>query len=212
MSTASLSSPTLLKLTESSPHEVDAAPLDYLFIELVECIRCSATAAYNQYKRAEEEMQRAGFQEDIISKKAAQMDPEAELEEQLSARLERAGAHVGSSLTERLLKDKSRFVEPLDIIKFVCKDVWIACWGKQVDNLRTNHRGVYIIQDNSFRPIRKLSSWEGHEDTLKQARLHVHFTLGLLRGVLRRLELNAGVTMELTKPPQCGFQIRLSKT
>lgn len=28
----------------------------------------------------------------------------------------------------------------LDVLKFVCKDVWTAIWEKQVDNLRTNHR------------------------------------------------------------------------
>ena len=32
------------------------------------------------------------------------------------------------------------FSETLDAIKFICKDIWAACWDKQVDNLRTNHR------------------------------------------------------------------------
>jgi len=32
------------------------------------------------------------------------------------------------------------FAETLDAIKFICKDIWAACWDKQVDNLRTNHR------------------------------------------------------------------------
>jgi hypothetical protein len=40
----------------------------------------------------------------------------------------------------RLCRDRPLFAETLDVIKFVCKDVWIALWDKQVDNLRTNHR------------------------------------------------------------------------
>ena len=32
------------------------------------------------------------------------------------------------------------FSDTLDAIKFICKDVWAACWDKQIDNLRTNHR------------------------------------------------------------------------
>jgi len=32
------------------------------------------------------------------------------------------------------------FADTLDIIKFICKDIWAACWDKQIDNLRTNHR------------------------------------------------------------------------
>lgn len=42
------------------------------------------------------------------------------------------------------------FSETLDAIKFICKDMWAACWDKQVDNLRTNHRvceAIYRIFD-----------------------------------------------------------------
>jgi len=59
-----------------------------------------------------------------------------------------------------------------------------------VDNLRTNHRvsivfislasipdtfmtpqGVYVLQDNSFKPISRLSSWDGRADALHRAKL-----------------------------------------
>lgn len=40
----------------------------------------------------------------------------------------------------RLCRDRALFTETLDAIKFICKDIWAACWDKQVDNLRTNHR------------------------------------------------------------------------
>jgi len=40
----------------------------------------------------------------------------------------------------RLIKDRPRFTDTLDTIKFICKEVWVAVWDKQVDNLRTNHR------------------------------------------------------------------------
>lgn len=31
-------------------------------------------------------------------------------------------------------------LEPLDVIKFICKDFWIAIFKKQIDKLQTNHR------------------------------------------------------------------------
>lgn len=40
----------------------------------------------------------------------------------------------------RLAFSKPRFTDSLDIVKFVCKDVWTAAFNKQIDNLRTNHR------------------------------------------------------------------------
>jgi hypothetical protein len=71
----------------------------------------------------------------------------------------------------RLCRDRPPFVDTLDAIKFICKDMWAACWDKQVDNLRTNHRGVYVLQDNLFKPIARLSSWEGRPDATKRAKL-----------------------------------------
>jgi hypothetical protein len=88
----------------------------------------------------------------------------------------------------RLCKDKHMFADTLDAIKFICKDVWAACWDKQIDNLRTNHRvrkkvtfcqhlkrskyqGVYVLQDNAFKPISRLSSWEARSETTRKARL-----------------------------------------
>lgn len=49
-------------------------------------------------------------------------------------------------------------MDTLDIIKFICKDFWIAVFQKQIDNLKTNHRGVYVLTDNSFRWLSKMSS------------------------------------------------------
>src|SRR5882757_6775022 len=43
-------------------------------------------------------------------------------------------------MRSRLVKDRPRFTDTLDTIKFICKEVWVAVWDKQVDNLRTNHR------------------------------------------------------------------------
>ena len=51
--------------------------------------------------------------------------------------------------------------DPLETIKFICKDIWIALYDKQIDNLRTNHRGVYVLQDNSFPPLLRISGNAG---------------------------------------------------
>lgn len=43
-------------------------------------------------------------------------------------------------------------------MKAICKDFWNAVFKKQVDNLRTNHQGVYVLQDNKFRFLMSMSS------------------------------------------------------
>lgn len=40
----------------------------------------------------------------------------------------------------RYARDKGRLGDPLEAIKFLCKDFWQALFKKQVDNLKTNHR------------------------------------------------------------------------
>lgn len=55
-------------------------------------------------------------------------------------RLESLGYRVGQGLAERFAKDKPRFTDHLEVIKFLCKDLWTLLFRKQIDNLKTNHR------------------------------------------------------------------------
>jgi trafficking protein particle complex subunit 6 len=84
-------------------------------------------------------------------------------------RLERLGFRVGQGLSEKFSRDRPRFNTAgindfagigggqgmnvgsvndvqLDVIKFLCKDIWTVVWRKQVDNLKTNHRVSHILQ------------------------------------------------------------------
>jgi len=50
-------------------------------------------------------------------------------------------------LSFRSTKDIQRFKDELETMKFVCKEVWNVVYKKQIDNLRTNHHGVYNLHD-----------------------------------------------------------------
>ncbi|GMP37189.1 hypothetical protein CsSME_00008991 [Camellia sinensis var. sinensis] len=56
-------------------------------------------------------------------------------------RIEAIGYHVGHQLSERYTMDRPRFSDHLKAIKFICKDFWTELFKKQIDNLKTNHRG-----------------------------------------------------------------------
>lgn len=53
--------------------------------------------------------------------------------------------------------NKPRPTTPLDAIKFICKDLWILLYRKQIDNLKTNHRGVFVLTDQRFQPLSRMS-------------------------------------------------------
>ncbi|XP_030154443.1 trafficking protein particle complex subunit 6A isoform X6 [Lynx canadensis] len=87
--------------------------------------------------------------------------------------LEGMGFRVGQALGERLPQETLAFREELDVLKFLCKDLWVAVFQKQMDSLRTNHQaqvlpsphwaplcpqGTYVLQDNSFPLLIRMAS------------------------------------------------------
>lgn len=47
--------------------------------------------------------------------------------------------------TDRFSRDRPRFTDTLDAIKFLCKDMWTLVFRKQIDNLKTNHRVLILF-------------------------------------------------------------------
>ncbi|PCH33186.1 TRAPP complex subunit trs33 [Wolfiporia cocos MD-104 SS10] len=202
--------------------QIDGAAMDYFLIEAVNTLRASSAVAAARAKKVERDMIESGLipppvpgqkdeQRDSTGSNARGKGPVDEEEEAVRTRLEAIGMHVGANITEMLCHDRPLFSETLDAVKFVCKDLWAACWDKQVDNLRTNHRGIYVLQDHSFKPISRISSYEGRAEALRKAKLYIAMPVGILRGALIRLGYQAVVVAEVTNLPQCSFQLRLPK-
>ncbi|GLE05866.1 hypothetical protein PINS_up015047 [Pythium insidiosum] len=128
--------------------------------------------------------------------------------EELTMRLEAMGYDVGYRFVERSARDRPRMTEPLDVIKFVCKDFWIMIFKKQIDKLQTNHRGVFVVQDYSFRWLSGFSS-STDQHTRDMALLFLVFPCGLIRGALANLGITAIVNADLTTLPGCLFNIKI---
>ncbi len=65
---------------------------------------------------------------------------EDETREMILYRLDNMGYRVGLGVVDKFTRDKPRFTDTLDVIKFLCKDLWMLVFKKQIDNLKTNHR------------------------------------------------------------------------
>ncbi|KAL7268209.1 hypothetical protein RUND412_009179 [Rhizina undulata] len=121
-------------------------------------------------------------------------------------RLEMLGYRVGQGLVERFSRDRTRMVDTLDVIKFCCKDLWTIVFKKQIDNLKTNHRGVYVLTDNTFRPFSRMST-EAGGSAVARAQPFLWFPCGIIRGALANLGINANVQAETTELPLAIFKI-----
>ncbi|XP_038549132.1 trafficking protein particle complex 6b-like isoform X1 [Micropterus salmoides] len=122
--------------------------------------------------------------------------------------LESMGFRVGQGLIERLARDSPSFKDELDVMKFICKDFWTKVFRRQIDNLRTNHQGTYVLQDNKFSLLTQLSCGKQYLD---QAPKYLAFSCGVVRGALSNLGLDSVVTAEVSVMPSCKFQVVIQK-
>ena len=135
----------------SDPHAtfLNASCLDLLLIELVPMAHRIASEPPVHLKDGEKLLE------------------EEEQKEAAFRRLESLGYRVGQGLVERWVlipkairntqmllmsldtcrfsRDRPRFTDPLDVIKFLCKDLRTLVFRKQIDNLKTNHRVCSIM-------------------------------------------------------------------
>lgn len=110
--------------------QVNESCLEFLLTETVETMFSNALAELPDTKPQDDKVQMASCTTALSSSQR----------EGVYLKLEMLGFRVGYALSERLSRDRPRFTDTLDIVKFVCKDVWTTTFAKQIDNLKTNHR------------------------------------------------------------------------
>lgn len=120
------------------------------------------------------------------------------------------GFGVGYRIMERLTREWARFKDELDTIKFICTDLWSSLHRKQIDNLRTNHQGVYVLHDNEFRLLTNIGATDSTQYLREVPRL-LAFTCGLLRGSLANLGIVSTVTAEISTLPSCKFHVQVQR-
>ncbi|AOW05814.1 NO signaling/Golgi transport ligand-binding domain-containing protein [Yarrowia lipolytica] len=124
-------------------------------------------------------------------------------------RVEGYGYRVGRGIAESFSNERPHFADTLDMMKFICKDVWLLLYNKQVDHLKTNHRGTFVFVENQFRGCQRMSAKGGQVETMKGATPYLWFPVGVIRGVLAALGIQADVTFETTQLPVVYFNIHV---
>jgi len=143
--------------------------------------------------------------------------------EMTAAKLERMGYSVGYRFTERLAQNKTWNAVPnqdaaaavaaqqLEAVKFLCKEVWTTVFGRQIDKLQTNHRGVFVLKDLDWKWLTRFPS--GTESARVYAIRMISFPCGLIRGCLANLGIPAVVSCDFLADGQhmaaCSFNIKV---
>ncbi|KAF2768470.1 transport protein particle component [Teratosphaeria nubilosa] len=206
--------------------KVAASALDFLLIELVPL----AQRITEQLHVQEQAMQEKYRKSRLFNKTAAKRPANAQTgtgtmtslgfpsmdehtREGVFWRLDGLGYRVGQGLVERFSVNKPRATTPLDAIKFICKDLWTLVFRKQIDNLKTNHRGIFVLTDNRFQPLSRMSVDRGAgpkaaDEAIARAQTYMYFPCGVLRGALAGLGIEATVEGSSAEIPAATFQIK----
>lgn len=132
-----------------------------------------------------------------------------ELVNSMPEKLEQVGYMTGYRYTERLTADMLRFNdEELDVMKFICREFWSSIFQKQIDNLRTNRSGQYVLHENKFRFITRISNGKQYLELMPR---YLAFTCGLIKGALADFGINATVYADSVNPPACIFNVQIHR-
>ncbi|KAG5437595.1 hypothetical protein PCANB_000632 [Pneumocystis canis] len=182
------------------PHSifVNASCMDFLLIEMVPLVKRLTSTRMSSWLCKNISSQTSNL------KVVQHQDDEREA---VYDRLELLGFKVGQRLVERFSRDKQHFIEPLDMIKFICKDLWMLLFKKQIDNLKTNHKGIYVLIDHSFPWFLRMSTKTGGQDAIDKAQIFLWFPCGMLRGILANLGEQCTVLADTTELPGLRLSI-----
>lgn len=197
---------------------LSSSALDFLLIELVPLAyrvttdASPPTSALSPSGSAAKRISASGSTSAVNAGTAtASRVEDEESSDAVQHKLEMTGYRVGQGLVERFSKDRPRFNDTLDVIKFLCKDLWSLVFGKNIDNLKTNHRGVYVLTDNAFRPFSRMSTEAGGQAVVR-AQPFLWFPCGVVKGALSALGIEATVQAEINELPGAVFQIKTNPT
>jgi hypothetical protein len=142
--------------------------------------------------------------------------------EMSAAKMERMGHSVGYRICERLAQNRTfnasgkdpvaaLAAAQLEAVKFVCKEIWMEIFRKQIDKLQTNHRGVFVLKDLELRWLTRLPA---NQESARVAAIQLlAFPCGIIRGALSNLGITAVVSCDFLADGQnmsaCSFNIKI---
>ena len=91
----------------------------------------------------------------LIYKLSQTIDEDENKYNNILKRIRDIGIRIGTRLVNLLIFTNNinlnfKEMDLLLIMKFICRDVWKHVFGKQIDNLKTNHRGTFYLTDLDY--------------------------------------------------------------
>ena len=126
--------------------------------------------------------------------------------------LKKLAIGTGKRIVENMVQDHVWLRDSHGLMRFICKEFWNYFFGKYVDRLQTNNKGVYVLFDYKF-------AWQGawtiepvNDETNEVVRrlslLYLAYATGLVKGGMQSLGIEAECSAE-TEEGACKITIKL---
>lgn len=126
--------------------------------------------------------------------------------------LKRLAIGTGKRIVENMVQDHVWLRDSHALMRFICKEFWNYFFGKYVDRLQTNNKGVYVLFDYKFA---WQSSWslepvndESAEAVRRLSLLYLAYATGLIKGGMQSLGIEAECSAEIEEGA-CKITIKL---
>lgn len=105
--------------------------------------------------------------------------------------------------------DTARLIDEVSIMKYICKEFWISLYMKQIDNLRTNNQGIFVLQDNNFRFLTHMSAGKQYIDVTERVSVNLMFKNTLFKNFSILFFLFQVSCIQLWCFKRCTYQSRI---
>uniref|UniRef100_A0A915PUS4 Uncharacterized protein n=1 Tax=Setaria digitata TaxID=48799 RepID=A0A915PUS4_9BILA len=174
-----------------------AFPFEFLHAEIIRYEKEREVEQNEKRKRWIEKMRDNPQLEDSLLDEQLKSVKEVFIQGNAETRLEALGYRVGFVLVEKIARDLPRMITELEKMKFLCKEFWTAAFGKQVDNLRTNHQvALHMIEGKQY---------------VEESAVYLAFPCGIVRGALYNLGITSLVTSSVETLPAVKFHVHMQQ-
>lgn len=126
--------------------------------------------------------------------------------DELQTEVEQLGSQLGRKAIDHLqLKLETKHSTQLEVMRFVCVELWEFVFAHRIDRLSTNSEGVYLLIDEQCRFLSRLSSDAPESPEFKQrAKVFEYYLVGLMKGALTNLGIEPSPTIKLRLKPSAA--------
>lgn len=126
--------------------------------------------------------------------------------------LKEMGMGVGERIISFIVKEHVWTKENNSLMRFICKELWMYLFGRYIDRLQSNNKGVYIMYDYKFHWFQGLDMSDAIDrDCIeKYCNIALSWVCGVLKGAFKGMGKESSIEAAVEENNTCKITINLN--